>query len=132
MAHEELGIAPKMELKHDADDLTMPGYRAVQDLIDRGYDFDAVFAVTDAIAIGAMRALQENGYVIPADIAVVGFDDIQLAAHVTPALTTVRQDIRQASEGLVASIVGLIEGKPVSATLTAPKLVIRESCGANS
>ena len=77
-----------------------------------------------------MRALEDNGYAIPDDVAVVGFDDIQLAAHVTPPLTTVRQDIRQASEGLVAGIVGLIEGKPVESSLMAPKLVIRASCGA--
>jgi DNA-binding LacI/PurR family transcriptional regulator len=78
-----------------------------------------------------MRALEDNGLSIPADVAVVGFDDIQLAAYVTPPLTTVRQDIRQASEGLVQGIVGLIENKPVKSTLMAPKLVVRASCGAS-
>ena len=92
--------------------------------------FDAIFAVTDVIAIDAMRALEDNGLSIPADIAVVGFDDISLAAHVTPALTTVRQDIRQAAEGLVHGIAGLIEGKPGQSTQMAPRLVVRASCGA--
>ena len=110
-----------------------PGLRLVLGgLLDQGQVFDAVFAVTDTIAIGAMRALQENGFDVPSDIAVVGFDDMPLAEHVTPPLTTVRQDIRQASEGLVQSIVGLIEGKPVESSLMAPRLIVRESCGAGS
>ena len=126
----EEGLDPNDELKVEAASSDGEGYRAVLNLLDRREPIDAVIAVTDVIAIDAMRALEDNGYEIPDDVAVVGFDDIQLAAHVTPALTTVRQDIRQASEGLVAGIVGLIEGKPVESSLMAPKLVIRASCGA--
>ena len=106
------------------------GYRAVEELLQRGEPFDAIFAVTDVIAIDVMRALKDNGYSIPEDVAVVGFDDISLAMHVTPPLTTVRQDIRLAAEGLVDGIVGLIEGKPVESTVMAPQLVVRGSCGA--
>ncbi len=129
-AHEEIGVAPIIELKADTDNLSKHGYRAVEELLAADKDFDAVFAVTDAVAIGAMRGLQENGFAVPDDVAVVGFDDLPLAAHVTPSLTTVRQDIRQAAEGLVSSIVGLIEGKPVESTLMAPSLIVRDSCGA--
>jgi len=128
-AHADRGIEPHAALKLDASDPTMPGYRAIEQLLADRQEFDAVFAVTDAIAIGAMRALQENGYDVPGDVAVVGFDDMPLAAHVTPALTTVRQDIRQASEGLVKSIVGLIEGEPVESSFMKPRLVVRQSCG---
>ncbi len=132
MALVENRLAADSALKIDSNNLTRLGYRGIEKLLEKGCQFDAVFAVTDAIAIDAMRALQDNGYDVPTDVAVVGFDDIPLAAHVTPALTTVRQDIRQASEGLVASIVGLIEGKPVESTLMAPGLVVRESCGAKA
>ncbi len=129
-ALREAGIQPDDDLRVDADSSYGQGYRAVLDLLERKVPFDAVFGVTDVIAIDAMRALEDNGLSIPGDVAVVGFDDISLAAHVSPPLTTVRQDIRQAAEGLVRGIVGLIEGKPVESTLMAPKLVVRASCGA--
>ena len=132
LALAEFGLEARPDLRVDENNLRDLGYRGVDRLLERGQEFDAVFAVTDAIAIDAIHALQENGYDVPADVAVVGFDDIQLAAHVTPALTTVRQDIRQASEGLVKSIVGLIEGNPVESSLMEPSLVVRESCGAQA
>jgi len=132
LALSNRNVLAKAALSIDANNLTDLGYRGIGQLVKSGQEFDAVFAVTDAIAIDAIHALQENGYSVPNDVAVVGFDDIPLAAHVTPALTTVRQDIRQASEALVKSIVGLIEGEPVQSTLMAPSLIVRESCGANA
>ncbi len=125
------GKKPDTALKVDADNLEELGYQAAEQLLVSGASFDAIFAVTDVIAIGAMRALQDAGLRVPEDVAVVGFDDMPLAAHVTPALTTVRQDIRLAAEGLVDAIVGLIEDHPVESTLMAPKLVVRRSCGSN-
>jgi DNA-binding LacI/PurR family transcriptional regulator len=125
----DAGKAPAAELKVDADNLEELGYQAARRLIDDGADFDAIFAVTDVIAIGAMRALQDAGRRVPDDVAVVGFDDLPLAQHVTPALTTVRQDIRLAAEGLVDGIVALIEDQPVESTLMAPRLIVRQSCG---
>jgi DNA-binding LacI/PurR family transcriptional regulator len=126
------GTAPAPELKVDADNLEELGYQAAEQLLESGADFDGIFAVTDIIAIGAMRALQDAGRRVPEDVAVVGFDDMPLAAHVTPTLTTVRQDIKLASEGLVDAIVGLIEDQPVESTLMAPQLIVRQSCGAGS
>ncbi len=131
-ALEEAGYTPDPELKVDANNRGKLGYRAMQQLLAGSREFDAVFGVTDVVAIGAMRALHDNGFRVPEDVSVVGFDDVPIAAHVTPALTTVRQDIRLASEGLVDGIVGLIEGKPVASTLMAPSLVVRNSCGANA
>jgi len=129
-ALSESGIEPNDALKVDAISAENRGYQAALELMGRGEPFDAVFCVTDVIAIDAMHALEGHGHSIPGDVAVVGFDDISLAAHVTPALTTVRQDIRLAAEGLVQGIVGLIEGQPVESCLMAPKLVVRASCGA--
>ncbi len=126
-AHEERGMARDPDLKVHAENLEELGKDAVDRLLAGGTEFDAIFAATDVIAIGAMKALADAGLSVPGDVSVVGFDDILLAAHVTPSLTTVRQDIREASDALVAGIVGLIEGEPVESSLMAPKLVIRES-----
>ncbi len=128
-ALRDAGLEPQTALRADAENLGADGYRAIGELLDQGIDFDAVFAATDVIAFGAMRALKERGLSVPGDISVVGFDDIPLAAYVSPTLTTVRQDIREASDALVADIVNLIEGESVESTLMAPRLVIRESCG---
>ncbi len=77
-----------------------------------------------------MRALQDSGLRVPDDVSVVGFDDMPLAAYVTPALTTVQQNAQMAGEGLVEGIVALIKGEPVESKLMEPRLIVRESCGA--
>ena len=130
-ALREANMQPDERLRVPADNSEKLGYEAVQTLIDAGEAFDAIFAVTDLIAIGAMRALADNDLVVPDDVSVVGFDDMPLAAHVTPALTTVQQNSQMGGEGLVEGIVGLIEGHPIESRLMAPKLIVRDSCGAN-
>ncbi len=107
-----------------------PGYAAARRLLESGAGFDALFAVTDALAIGAIQALKDAGVALPRDVAVVGFDDLPRAAYVTPALTTVRQDVQRAGELLVGNLVRLIEGKTVESTVMPTSLVVRESCGA--
>jgi len=129
MALREAGKEPDDILRVPADNSESHGYEAVQQLLARGTSFDALFASTDLIAIGAMRALQDAGLQVPDDVAVVGFDDMPLAAYVSPALTTVQQNAQMAGDGLVEGIVNLIEGNPIESRLMAPKLVIRKSCG---
>jgi len=131
-ALREADIESNDRLKFAADNSEHQGYRAARELMDSGEDFDAIFAGTDLIAIGAMRALRDAGVRIPDDVSVVGFDDMPLAAYVTPSLTTVQQNAETGAKGLVDGIVGLIEGHPVESTLMAPKLVIRASCGATN
>lgn len=129
-AHSEAGLEPNDRLRVPADNSESLGYQAVQQLLDSGQAFDAIFAVTDLIAIGAMRALQDAGMHVPDDIGVVGFDDMPLAKYVTPGLTTVQQNAEMGGDGLVEGIVGLIKGELVESKLMAPKLIVRESCGA--
>lgn len=129
-ALREAGLEPSENLQVPADNSQEQGYQAVQKLLRSGEPFDAVFAVTDLLAIGAMRALADRGIDVPGDVSVVGFDDMPLAAHVSPALTTIQQNAQQGGEGLVEGIVGMIKGQPVESRLMAPSLVIRESCGA--
>lgn len=106
------------------------GYAAMQSLMPRKPD--AVFATSDVMAVAAIRALQEAGYRVPEDVAVIGFDDISLASRSIPALTTVRQPIDMVGAGVVNMLIDMIE-HPTSETHTMvlpTELIIRSSCGA--
>jgi len=92
--------------------------------------FDAIFAADDESASGAMMALREAGLRIPADLAVVGFDDTLLAAHLTPPLTTVHAPIMEAGQQAVTQLIRLIQQQPAApVTLLPIEVVIRQSCG---
>jgi LacI family transcriptional regulator len=93
---------------------------------------DAVFAASDNMAIGAMRAVREAGLRIPQDIAFVGFDDLPLAKFPEPQLTTVRQPISRFGFKAVETLIDLIDNgiKPARRIIMDTELVIRESCGA--
>jgi len=88
--------------------------------------------MSDAMAIGAMRMLHDRGMAVPRDVSVVGFDDIDLARHVDPALTTVHQPIRRKGEEAVDLLLATIRGGGSDATehrrLDA-RLIVRESTG---
>lgn len=102
-------------------------YDAMADFICKGGRFDAVFAATDVIAISAMRAIVASGLSVPKDVAVVGFDDIAIAAHTTPRLTTVRQDLERGARTLVDLLLRRIEGERTPSATMPAQLVIRES-----
>ncbi|AMX02703.1 LacI family DNA-binding transcriptional regulator [Microbulbifer thermotolerans] len=107
------------------------GYQSVTDLIKSGpAGFDAIFAASDNIAMGAIKALQDCGYQVPRDVAVVGFDDIPIAPFYTPPLTTVRQNIHRGGELLVDRIMRLVSGKQADSEVLPTELVVRASCGA--
>jgi DNA-binding LacI/PurR family transcriptional regulator len=121
------GLTPEAALQHDAITTEDSGHNACLALLDRGERFDAVCAASDLIAIGALRALRERGLRVPDDVAVTGFDDIPLAGSVSPALTTVQQDTKQAGQLLVEKLLGLIAREPVEGINIPVKLVVRES-----
>ncbi len=90
----------------------------------------AVLAMSDAMAIGAMHALRDLGLAVPDDVSVVGFDDIDLASHVDPPLTTVHQPIRRKGEEAVRLLLGVVgPGKPAAPEhrRLATRFVIRAS-----
>ncbi len=127
------GIAPDDALRVDASDSTEEvGYGAMRSLLARGVAFDAVFAASDLMAIGALRALAEAGRSVPGEVSVVGFDDIPMASFANPSLTTVMQDTRLAGERLVGCVLEQLRGEPVSSEMLPTRLVIRRSCGASS
>ena len=86
-------------------------------------------AASDLIAVGAMRALQENGINVPEQVAVFGFDDIPVASFTFPSLTTARQDTMLAGELLVEKLLALINGEEAKTELMSTKLIVRQSCG---
>jgi DNA-binding LacI/PurR family transcriptional regulator len=127
----EVRLAADPGLQVDATDSTeQVGHDAMRALLAQGVAFDAVFAASDLIAIGAMRALSEAGRRVPEDVAVVGFDDLPMAGFAKPALTTVAQDTKQAGEKLVGALLAQINGETVGSQMLPTQLVIRQSCGA--
>jgi LacI family transcriptional regulator len=103
---------------------------AVEQWLLEGVEMDAIFAGDDDAAIGAITALRRAGRRIPQDIAVVGFDDLPLSRHLSPALTTVRAPIEQVGEEAVNQLVRLIRtGQAESLIMLPTQLIIRQSCG---
>ncbi|OGB91893.1 MAG: hypothetical protein A2Z31_06020, partial [candidate division NC10 bacterium RBG_16_65_8] len=128
----EAGIAPPHDLVQETTLNPQGGYDAMAALLKLPRRPTAIFT-NDDMAIGALRAVYDGGLRVPEDIALVGFDDIEYAAHTTPPLTTVavpkeemgrlavRQAIAQMEQG---------EQHVYSTTVVAHSLVIRSSCGA--
>jgi DNA-binding LacI/PurR family transcriptional regulator len=126
----EVGLSADPALQVDALSSEEEGYQAAKALLARDVAFDAVFAASDLIAIGAIRALNEHGLRVPEDIAVVGFDDIAMARFATPPLTTVIQDTGRAGELLVETLLRLVRDQPAESMMLPAKLVVRKSSGA--
>ena len=126
-AMRDAGIEPDPSLQVDALTTEEQGRQAAKTLLDRGADFDAIFAASDLIAIGAMRALADAGKSVPRDVALVGFDDIPSASMTTPPLTTVMQDIRGAGQILVETLLAQVEGRDLPPRKLPGKLIVRGS-----
>jgi len=102
-------------------------YEAVSSLLNAHADFDGIFACSDVIAMSAMRALNERGRRIPADVAVIGFDDVPMAAYTTPPLTTIRQDWVGGTRMLVEQVLRNTAGRSPEAAVLPTELVVRGS-----
>jgi LacI family transcriptional regulator len=131
LALEEHDIPPNPDLIQTAAFLPEAGRAAMEALLDLPERPSAVFAASDVIALGAMSAIHQASLSIPDHVAVVGFDDIFLAAHAYPPLTTVRVPAYGLGWTVAEVLIALIEGdEEVSSVTLATELVIRESCGA--
>ncbi|MBW6531001.1 LacI family DNA-binding transcriptional regulator [Sphingomonas citri] len=126
-ALREAGLAADPGLHVDALSSEQAGYEATQRLIARGIGFDSLFAASDLIALGALRALDEAGLVVPRAVSVVGFDDIPAASLTRPPLTTVAQDYARAGAVLVDTLVRQIAGEPTDHLTLPATLVVRAS-----
>lgn len=124
------GIVPDDALRRNTISHEGLGRAAMEDILHSGAPFDAVFAASDLIALGAMAALRAAGKSVPEDVALIGFDDLPAAAMASPALTTLSQDMKGAGERLVDTLLARIEEREPPSPLLATRLIVRESCGA--
>ncbi|WP_405984660.1 LacI family DNA-binding transcriptional regulator [Streptomyces sp. NBC_00872] len=107
----------------------LSGRLAVEKLLAGEVPFDSVFAQNDISAAGAMRALRAAGRSVPGDIAVVGFDDIPMAQHTEPPLTTVHQPAREMGETAATMLLGHLGGAsaPDEPVVLPTELIVRKS-----
>jgi len=122
-----LPIDPALQV--DAITTEQAGYEAATALIERRVPFDAIFAASDLIAIGAMRALDERGLSVPGDVAILGFDDLPAASLTHPPLSTVQQDYRLAGETLIDTLLRQIRGETAESLALPTRLIVRRSSG---
>ncbi|HEU5109910.1 MAG TPA: LacI family DNA-binding transcriptional regulator [Micromonosporaceae bacterium] len=104
------------------------GARAMRQLLAEEPRLDAVFVASDLMAHGALRALREAGRRVPDDVAVIGFDDIEMAQYMDPPLTTVHQPIVEIGRRMAGQLLALAAGEDVPVSIVLPTdLVVRES-----
>lgn len=89
--------------------------------------FDGIFAATDMLALTCLGELRARGVGVPDEVAVVGFDDLPLARHTAPPLTTVRQDIKAGAWAMVDLLVRRLGGAETESLIMPPRLVVRDS-----
>jgi LacI family transcriptional regulator len=131
---ERLGLRAPTGYEQEGDFYPASGHAAMAALLELPEPPTAVVAAADLMAAGAIQAIVDRGLRVHDDVAVVGFDDIQIAALLQPSLTTVRQDKRGLGAAAARAIIRLIaepELKPPVITLPV-ELVVRESSGGES
>ena len=124
---EELGERFDPDLVETGDYSVASGAHALNELLRKDRDFDAVFAANDLMAAGAISALTQAGLRVPEDVAVAGFDDSGLAETSEPAITTMRQPWEDISEQMVSLLLEVIDGAPPRAVALPTTLVPRQS-----
>lgn len=127
----DCGIAFDKDLVIKGDFTERGGYQGMLEYLSGNSAPEAVFAGNDEMAIGALRALHELKLRVPEDVALVGFDDIQLASYVKPPLTTIRRPMYELGTLATHILFSAIRGDPVDTSVTlSTKLIVRESSGA--
>ena len=128
-ALEQAGLEPDPALMVPAHFTVESAEASVDALLARGLDFDGIFAASDLIALGAIRALLHAGLRVPEDVSVVGYDDVPFARYSRPALTTIRQDTERAGRLLVSKLIDAGAGGDMRSERLPTELIVRESCG---
>lgn len=130
MRKHNLRIDPELIVEGDFSEFS--GYRCARLLLDRPAPPTAILCSNDRMAFGVIRAVQELGLTVGQDVSVVGFDDVAMARHSHPPLTTVYQPVREIGQLLFQLLQALIDGnstEELSGQLIKPVLRVRESTG---
>jgi LacI family transcriptional regulator len=128
----EAGLPIRPDLIVEGTWTQQSGYAAMQRLLSLHQPPTAVFVASDTMAIGALRAIHEAGLAVPADVAVVSFDDLPIASYANPPLSTIRQPISEMGTVAIKLLINQIEdGAERGQHIRFPtELVVRGSCGA--
>jgi DNA-binding LacI/PurR family transcriptional regulator len=105
------------------------GSIAITTLLERAPELDAVFACSDFLAVGVIETLRQLGKTVPDNVAVVGYDDIPLAAYYAPRLSTIHQPIQEGGRLMAQKLLALIDGEATESVVLPHRLVVRESSG---
>ena len=129
-AMQDLNLSYKSEWVIDGNFSEKGGYKATKKLLKLDELPTAIFCQSDGMAIGAMRALEDEGYKIPEDFSIIGFDNIEASRYVKPALTTVAQNKREMGSSVAQMLVNMIDNrrKEVSPRVLPVKIIERDSC----
>jgi LacI family transcriptional regulator len=126
----EAGIGIDAELMVEGYYSEATAHQAMVKLLDLYQPPTAVFAASDSMAIGALKAITSRGLHVPDDMALVGYDDLPIAAHSSPPLSTVHQPVPEMGAHAVRVLVEQIRGQGPATSVRLPAhLVVRESCG---
>jgi LacI family transcriptional regulator len=131
-ALQEAGVPPSPSRVVFADFTQRGGYRAMRDLLEQtDGPPEAVFAASDALALGALAAIQEAGLRVPEDVAVIGFDGLDEGADAQPSLSTIMQPIADLGREAVRMLLSLVDDptRPPMQTFLPTHLIARRSCG---
>ena len=130
---QQLGASVESGAGWYSDYTSLGAVRVINERLATGAEMpEAIACANDQAAIGAIHALTQAGLRVPEDIAVTGFDDISMARHMTPALTTVHQPVEELGSVAAAVLIdqAISQRKPVMQNIVLPtRFVIRESCG---
>ncbi len=121
------GLEPVLAAIEKGNSREEQGRRAVEALIAQNARFDALFAVCDPIALGALEALHAHGLAVPAKVGLIGFDGIRAGAHAAPPLTSIEPDFRAAGTALVEALLAGISGEAHEQRRVPVQLLVRES-----
>ncbi|QJR81340.1 LacI family transcriptional regulator [Alteromonas pelagimontana] len=127
-AHAEAGLSFNAALTFPIDITSTAAYNCINHVVrEKGLIFDGIVAVSDMVALGALKALKERYVGIPADVSIVGYDDIALAELMHPSLTTVRQNTKLAAEKMVEQLICQFNSEETCSQVVEIALIERRS-----